>query len=368
MFQNLLGKAKGLLGVGGSAGAAGDAGLSREDQQAQKIFVDRFVSRGINALNVALKQGLVDPAKVSGPATTAAAGSTSGAAAPAAPAAPAGSAPAAPGAAAPAASPAAQAGKAKPATSAAAAKNAPGNAAVPTGQKQAAVKPQVDANVDKIVSGMRKLVPAGTRPLPPDSKIAKEILADLPKVSLNKDYLIRVGDKILKLDNAGYNVKDLHTQFMGQYAKGAKQKTIAEGRLEEIYSKLQEEYFREALKKAGHDPLLVTKKIEQLLAKHRAQRAEKQEKEEKMGLQELNPQAPASNSAKPGIGEWFQKNFMNNFLRGIDISSAKTEVDAILNRMPQSYKQGTLKNDLNDLAMIAWTLSDQGKGKDKDTN
>lgn len=352
MFQNLLGKAKGFLG-GGSAGAAGAAGLSREDQQAQKIFVDRFVSRGINALNVALKQGLVDPAKVSSPATS--------------PATPAAAAPAvsAPGAAAPAAvSPATQAGKAKPAPSAASVKNAPGNAAVPTGQKQAAVKPQVDVNVDKIVSGMRKLVPSGTKPVPPESKIAKEILADLPKVSLNKDYLVRVGDKILKLDNAGYNVKDLHTQFMGQYAKGSKQKTIAESRLEEIYSKLQEEYFREALKKAGHDPLLVTKKIEQLLAKHKAQRAEKQEREEKMGLRELNPQAPASNSSKPGIGEWFQKNFMNNFLRGIDISSAKTEVDAILNRMPQSYKQGTLKNDLQDLAMIAWTLSDQGRRKD----
>lgn len=57
---------------------------------------------------------------------------------------------------------------------------------------------------------------------------------------------------------------------------------------------------------------------------------------------------------------------MDNFLRGIDISSAKTEVDAILSRMPQSYKQGTLKNDLNDLAMIAWTLSDQGRRKDTD--
>ena len=141
----------------------------------------------------------------------------------------------------------------KPATAQAAKSKAPSNAAVPTGQKQGAAKPQVDVNVDKIVGGMRKLQPAGTKPLPavmkkkkdpttgkmvkvriPTTNLEKEIVADLGKVSTNKDYLIRTGDKILKLANAGYDVKNLHQQWMGQYAKGAKAKTIQEWLINEL--------------------------------------------------------------------------------------------------------------------------------------
>ena len=88
-------------------------------------------------------------------------------------------------------------------------------------------------NVDKIVSGMRKLQPTGTTPLRPDSKIAQGIANDLKYVSTNKDYLIRTGDKILKLAKQGYDVKNLHNQWLGQYMKGNKAKTIQEWFIDE---------------------------------------------------------------------------------------------------------------------------------------
>jgi len=359
MFQNLLGKAKGMFGGGGSTPGVGSAGLSREDQMAQKIFVDRFVSRGLNALNTAVQQGLLDPNKTAQPAAPSAStavpaaspATPSASASPTAP--PAAAAPSAP--ATPGAKPAGQSAKVK----------SPGNAAIPAGQKQGLPKNQVDADVAGVIGNLRRMQPTGTKPLPPNSKIYQEIQADLPKVSLNKDYLIRVGSQISKANAAGYDVKDLHTKFMGQLAKGTKQKTIAESRVYEIYQKLNEVSFRKALLNAGHDPLEVAKRLEKLLDKYEAQRKEKAEQEERMGLREVNPVAPAQSTA-PSIGEWFEQNFMSKFLRGIDITSAKSQVDAILNRMPQSYAKGNLKKDLNDIAMIAWSLSDQGKGKDRD--
>ena len=144
--------------------------------------------------------------------------------------------PAAAGAAQPAAASPAQpaGGSTQPAAAATAKSKAPGDAAVRTGQKQGVQKPQIDVNVDKIVSGMRKLQPAGTKPLPPTSKMSQEITKDLANVATNKDYLIRTGDKILKLANAGYDVKNLHQQWMGQYAKGAKAKTIQEWLINEL--------------------------------------------------------------------------------------------------------------------------------------
>jgi hypothetical protein len=240
---------------------------------------------------------------------------------------------------------------------------------------------------------MRKLQPAGTKPLPPESKIAKEIAADLGKVSLNKDYLVRVGDKILKANNAGYDVKNLHQQFMGQYAKGNKQKTIQESigedRLTEIYHKMHSsEKFRNALKKAGYDPELAVNRIQGLLAKKRKEREDRDrflKTDEGImdkikgvfkrpgqpaaapaaGAQPAAAGAPAAGTGKPSIGSWLRDNFMKGFLRGISFGSSQQQVDDILKRMPQSYKAGTLNKDLTDIANIAWAVSDQGRKQDK---
>jgi hypothetical protein len=411
MFQNMLGKAgqaasaiaqpTNTQGVGSAMARAKKSGLSPEDQLAQDIFIKKFVSRGANALNTAIQQDLVDvnssdlgAGNATAQPTTPSAGTT-----PSAPQA-GGTATQAPGTAAGTApgtgagtAPGTQPGAAPPVTAVQPVGKAPGNQAVPTGQKQGAVKPEIDVNVDKIVSAMRKLQPAGTKPLPPESKMAKEIAADLGKVSLNKDYLIRVGDKILKANNAGYDVKNLHQQFMGQYAKGNKQKSIQESmgedRLTEIYHKMHSsEKFRNALKKAGYDPELAVNRIQGLLAKKRKEREDRDrflKTDEGImdkikgvfkrpgqpaaapaaGAQPAAAGAPAAGTGKPSIGSWLRDNFMKGFLRGISFGSSQQQVDDILKRMPQSYKAGTLNKDLTDIANIAWAVSDQGRKQDK---
>ena len=396
MFQNMLGKVgqaasaiakpTNTQGVGSAMARAKKSGLSPEDQLAQDIFIKKFVSRGANALNTAIQQDLVDvnssdlgAGNATAQPTTPSAGTT-----PSAPQA-GGTATQAPGTTA-----GAQPGAAPKVTAVQPGGKAPGNQAVPTGQKQGAAKPEIDVNVDKIVSAMRKLQPAGTKPLPPTSKIAQEITKDLANVALNKDYLIRVGDKILKLNNAGYDVKNLHQQFMGQYAKGNKQKTISEDRLQEIYNKLTSvERFRNALKKSGYDPDLAVKRIEALIAKQRKEREDRDKflrtdegiMDKIKGVFKRPGQpaaapaagaqpaaaaaAPAAGSGKPSIGSWLRDNFMKGFLRGISFGSSQQQVDDILKRMPQSYKAGTLNKDLTDIANIAWAVSDQGRKQDK---
>lgn len=381
-------------GVGAARSRAKKSGLSVEDQLAQDTFVQRFVSRGANALNTAISQGLVDttstdlgPANAQPQSPPAGSGTTPGAAAPAGTATPAPSSTA--GGTAPAAQPtsggaAPAAGSTAPAAPGSKVK-APGNAAVPTGQKQGAVKPAIDLNVDRIVSGMRKLVPSGTKPLPPESKIAQEITKDLPNVALNKDYLVRVGDKILKANNAGYDVKDLHRQFMAQYAKGNKQKTISEDRLQEIYNKLTSvERFRNALKKSGYDPDLAVKRIKALIAKQKKEREDRDRylktdegimdkikgvfkrggQQPAAGAAPGAAAAPAAPSGKPSMGSWFRDNFMKGFLRGINLGTSQQQIDDILKRMPQSLQNKSLNKDLTDIANIAWAVSDQGRKQD----
>ena len=397
MFQNMLGKVgqaasaiakpTNTQGVGSAMARAKKSGLSPEDQLAQDIFIKKFVSRGANALNTAIQQDLVDVNSTDLGAGNATAQPTapSAGATPSAPQA-GGTATQAPGTAA-----GAQPGAAPPVTAVKPGGKAPGNQAVPTGQKQGAAKPEIDVNVDKIVSAMRKFQPTGTKgPLPPESKMAKEIAADMGKVALNKDYLIRVADRIQKANAQGYDVKDAHTQFMGQLAKGNKQKTISEDRLQEIYNKLTSvERFRNALKKSGYDPDLAVKRIEALIAK---QRKEREDRDKFLRTDEgimdkikgvfkrpgqpaaaaapaagAQPAAatPAAGSGKPSIGSWLRDNFMKGFLRGISFGSSQQQVDDILKRMPQSYKAGTLNKDLTDIANIAWAVSDQGRKQDK---
>lgn len=250
---------------GTSASSAGSFGKSIQEKLAQSKFIKNFVSRGIQSLDNAVKTGLVDPnsntlGSVAEPTQT---GTTS--------------------------------------------------APVSPGQKQTAVKPQIDQNVDNIVSVMRKLQPAGTKPLPPQSKISKEITTDLGKVSLNKDYLLRVGEKILKANNAGYDVKNFHKQFMGQLAKGTKQKTISEDILQDNYQKLNFLF------------------------------------ETYMNLLEQQNQVMS-------ISQWFKTNFLEPYLKGIDMSSAQPKIDQILKDLPNSYKTGKIKKDLTDIAKMAWTL------------
>lgn len=405
MFQNLLGRnpfggsAADTAGVAGAISRAKKSGLSREDQLTQDIFVNKFVTRGLNSIKTAVEQGIVDINAVGGAAQPPNPDAV-GAPQPGATAQPGGPS-AAPGA---AGQPGGKAGAAQPApgTAAAAAASAkkgqsPGNQAVATGQKQGVAKPEIDQNVDKIVSAMRQLQPAGTKPLPPESKMAKEIAADLSKVSLNKDYLLRVGERILKANNAGYDVKDLHRQFMGQHAKGVKMKSIQEERIFALLVKLiTEEKFRQQVRESGHHPSIVITKFKTLLENSTNEGIVDKVKgffgkkpaaapqgpdnlqvppgtnpaaaaapaQPAAGAQAAPAAAPAG-SGKPDLGKWFKDTFMGNFLRGIKLDTAMPQIQKILDNMGKSYKSGGIKQDLTNIAMIAFAQSDMGKTQDK---
>jgi len=405
MFQNLLGRnpfggsAADTAGVAGAISRAKKSGLSREDQLTQDIFVNKFVTRGLNSIKTAVEQGIVDINAVGGAAQPPNP-DAGGAPQPGATAQPGGPS-AAPGA---AGQPGGKAGAAQPApgTAAAAAASAkkgqsPGNQAVATGQKQGVAKPEIDQNVDKIVSAMRQLQPAGTKPLPPESKMAKEIAADLSKVSVNKDYLLRVGERILKANNAGYDVKDLHRQFMGQHAKGVKMKSIQEERIFALLVKLiTEEKFRQQVRESGHHPSIVITKFKTLLENSTNEGIVDKVKgffgkkpaaapqgpdnlqvppgtnpaaaaapaQPAAGAQAAPAAAPAG-SGKPDLGKWFKDTFMGNFLRGIKLDTAMPQIQKILDNMGKSYKSGGIKQDLTNIAMIAFAQSDMGKTQDK---
>ena len=298
--------------IGNTARAVKGSMSGSEDDMAKKMFINKFVSRAGEAINTAVQQQLVDLNNTSvtsgaGNAPSSTTPPQTGTATSGAPATRRTTAPAASGA----TKPASTAGGTPPVTAVQPSGKAPGNVAVPTGGKQGQAKPQIDVSVDKIVSAMRKLQPAGTKPLPavmkdeidpvtgenvkvrvPTSKLEKEIVADLDKVSTNKDYLIRVGDKILKANNADWDVKNLHQQFMGQLAKGTKnksiQESIEESRLEELYHRLSSaEKFRNALKKTGYDPELAISRIGALLAKRRKMASQR---DELIDLDEVSPQ------------------------------------------------------------------------------
>ena len=382
MFQNLLGRgsefkgdAPDTAGVPGAISGSKKSGLSREDQLTQDIFVKKFVTRGLNSIKTAVEQGIVDLNATGGQAPAGAGAADGAQASGQAAAGQAGATPAAGGQADAAAS--VKKGK------------SPGDQAIATGQKQGVAKPEIDMNVDKIVSTMRKLQPSGTKPLPPESKMAKEITADLGKVSLNKDYLLRVGERILKANNAGYDVKNLHQQFMAQHAKGVKNKSIQEARMFEILVRLvNEAQFRQQVRESGHDPKLVITRFRTLLEnstnegildkvkgffgkKPAAQPAAGAAAPAQQAAPAGSPAtaapaaaAPAA-SGKQSLGQWFKDTFMNNFLKGINLDAAMPQIQKILDNMGKSYKSGNIAKDLQNIAMIAFAQSDMGKTQDK---
>jgi len=446
MFQNLL------KGAGDTASnifkqfKGPEAGPNQEkvDKMARDMYINKFISRGTEALNTAVKQKLVDPnsttmggssgaaqptqqsqggaAPQSGGSTATPQPSQSGAAPQSGGAAAGGAAsttaPAAGSSSAPAGG-AATTTAASPAGSPNAKSKSPGNAAVPAGGKQGQAKPQVDANVDKAVSAMRTFQPTGTKPLP--QKFADELGKTIQNVRYNKDYLLLAADKINKFNAANYDVKDQYKNFMAQYQLGKKQQTIQESieesRLEEIAHKLRSsERMQNALKKAGYDPDLAIRRMEDLLTKRRRAAAQR---DRLVDLDEVSPQgggrvagaglsqtpnairkrqkraaakaaatgqqpqaapaapqqrqaapaappaAPAaqgsqpaaSNPGKPSMGQWLKDNFIKGFFRGVPWDSAEQQIDDILTRLPAAYAKGNVKQELSDIAAIGWSLS-----------
>lgn len=382
MFQNLLGragefggKAPNTAGVGSAKARASKSGLSSEDQLTQDIFVKKFVTRGLNSIKTAVEQGIVDVNAGRSPAPNAAPAAGSQTPAP-------GTQP----------TPGTQSAPGSTGTSPASSikkGQAPGDQAVNTGQKQGVAKPAIDQQVDQLVSAMRKFQPTGTKgPLPPESKMAKEIAADMSKVAFNKDYLIRVADRIQKANAQGYDVKDAHTQFMGQLAKGTKNKSIQEERMFDILVRLvHEARFRQQVRESGHDPQIVITKFRTLLENStnegimdkvkgffKGKPAAAAQPAAQPAAQAPAQAAPAKaaaapaaqGSGAPSLGQWFNDTFMKNFLRGIDLTAAMPQIQKILDNMGASYKAGTIAKDLQNIAMIAFAQSDMGKTQDRD--
>jgi hypothetical protein len=72
------------------------------------------------------------------------------------------------------------------------------------------------------------------------------------------------------------------------------------------------------------------------------------------------PAAPATQQDSEqimSISQYFKENFLDSFLYGIDMTLAKPKIDALLKNLPQLYKSGQLKKELEDIGNIAFTLA-----------
>lgn len=72
-------------------------------------------------------------------------------------------------------------------------------------------------------------------------------------------------------------------------------------------------------------------------------------------------QTPANQQAqgtdKISISKYFKDKYLDSFLQGIDMAPAQAKIDALLQNLPNLYKSGQLKKELESLANIAWTLA-----------
>jgi hypothetical protein len=62
------------------------------------------------------------------------------------------------------------------------------------------------------------------------------------------------------------------------------------------------------------------------------------------------------NEAVKSISQWARDHFVNPYLKGIDLSSAQEQINAILKNLPNSYANNTLADDLAKIADIAWAI------------
>lgn len=62
------------------------------------------------------------------------------------------------------------------------------------------------------------------------------------------------------------------------------------------------------------------------------------------------------NETVKSISQWTRDHFLVPYLKGIDLSSGVEQINAILQNLPDSYANNTLKDDLAKIADIAWAL------------
>lgn len=59
----------------------------------------------------------------------------------------------------------------------------------------------------------------------------------------------------------------------------------------------------------------------------------------------------------PSISQYFYDNFIQPYLSGIQFKPMEPKITEILKNLPNLYKTGQLKKELEQLALIAWTLA-----------
>jgi len=62
------------------------------------------------------------------------------------------------------------------------------------------------------------------------------------------------------------------------------------------------------------------------------------------------------NEEVKSISQWTRDHFIAPYLKGIDLSSGVEQINTILQNLPNSYANNTLKDDLAKIADIAWAL------------
>lgn len=92
---------------------------------------------------------------------------------------------------------------------------------------------QVDQDLGNIVNQMRAYQPKpGAKQLPP--QMVQGVAKDIAQVRNNKDWAVMTGSRILKFDNAGYDVSALHKQWSQEVAIGKKQNIMQDQFSEEL--------------------------------------------------------------------------------------------------------------------------------------
>lgn len=62
------------------------------------------------------------------------------------------------------------------------------------------------------------------------------------------------------------------------------------------------------------------------------------------------------NEEVKSISQWTRDHFIAPYLKGIDLSSGVEQINTILQNLPNSYANNTLKDDLTKIADIAWAI------------
>jgi hypothetical protein len=328
----------------------GRYGRSTKDQMAADKFIDKFITRGMETLNVAVKQGLVDPESnaLSQQTTTKAKQ-------------------------APKKVNKKQTAQAQPSAPTAApaaglqtnpTQNYPNinvnvknpvqkglNVSVPNlqtqqipGQKTA----QQASTTQPQSTAAPKAAPAAPKAAPAAPKARAKPVKSVPAAKTQKPEIIKIGGQKISPNDPLY----------GKIMKGVKE--------DKSYEKLNLifENYIQLLEQQTTPPNNSQPNVAQPVAKPKAAKPKaakpKANTNTKTNTKTSNtPAQQANTNSIPSISQYFKDYFLDDFLYGINMAPAKPKLDNLLKNLPQLYKSGKLKKELEDIGNIAFTLANK---------